>query len=535
METHRNIPVRRPIRALFALAPVAALSTGAGVLSAVTRVPENRIAPGVQVASLALGGKSVEEARAALNALAKQNEIVQVVLRFPEEYGIQRTWNPPAARLGLGLDIDRTLDEARQAGRSSLLMQLVSRVNGARKVDVAPRPTVDETRLRAYLKQQVARDVHRAPENARLVVYAKGGFGIKKEKPGFALDIETSAQAVKQAWMDYYGAPASPADNAPKEGEAAPPNPPLTPLGTQEGTKAQETPPAARTKETLDVNLTGTLMQPKLTADALKDINGDLSNYTTYYGGTGRNRGNNIALAAGRINGTLLAPGDIFSYNKIVGPRVASAGFKEAPVIIKGELVPGIGGGICQVSTTLYNAVLLADLKITRRSHHAFPVHYVPAGRDATVVDGSIDFQFQNSTAAPIYIAASASKGRLSFRILGKKMPGKSVKIELSNHQIIPNGSKTLKDPSLPAGKRIVKESGHRGHRVKVYRVVRENGQVTKRELIANDYYRPFPSVIIVGAGAPAVPPPTNPAVPGVPPANSAAPPTTPAPVSGNN
>ena len=160
--------------------------------------------------------------------------------------------------------------------------------------------------------------------------------------------------------------------------------------------------------------------QPAVSEEALKEIDGELGHYTTHFGGTGANRGSNIAIAAGRIDGTLLAPNEVFSYNKIVGPRIASAGFKDAPVILKGELVPGIGGGICQVSSTLYNAALLSNLKIVRRSHHAFPVHYLPAGRDATVVDGSIDFQFQNNTDSPIYIRASATRGTLSFRILGK-------------------------------------------------------------------------------------------------------------------
>jgi vancomycin resistance protein YoaR len=183
---------------------------------------------------------------------------------------------------------------------------------------------------------------------------------------------------------------------------------------------------------------------------------------------------------------------------------------------VHGELVPGIGGGICQVSSTLYNAVLRSDLKIVRRSHHAFPVHYLPAGRDATVVDGAIDFQFQNSTGAPIYIIGSAHGGRLAFTLLGKRIPGQEVRIELANHTIQPASTETRSDPTLPAGRRVVKTPGHRGHRVTVYRVVKVNGQLVKRELISRDRYRPFPTVVLVGTrrAAPHIPKPAPTAPP---------------------
>src|SRR6185436_11587408 len=98
-------------------------------------------------------------------------------------------------------------------------------------------------------------------------------------------------------------------------------------------------------------------------------------------GGSSRNRVGNIRIACKAIDGTVVLPGEVFSYNEVVGPRVPSAGYKEAPVIISGELSRGIAGGICQVSSTLYNAALLSDMAIVRRTHHGFPVHYLPAGR----------------------------------------------------------------------------------------------------------------------------------------------------------
>src|SRR5205085_12487523 len=159
-------------------------------------------------------------------------------------------------------------------------------------------------------------------------------------------------------------------------------------------------------------------------------------------------------------------PGDIFSYNETVGPRVPSAGFREAPVIIHGELQSGTGGGICQVSSTLYNAALLADLTIVRRSHHAFPVHYLPAGRDATVVDGALDFKFKNSLKYPIAIDAKVVKRRVVFNLYGHPDDQRQVEIASSGVSRIGAGFKTVSDSHLPAGRRIVAKKAQDGRKV---------------------------------------------------------------------
>ena len=344
------------------------------------------------------------------------------------------------------------------------------------------------------MKRQIAADVNRPARNAKLILRTKGGHKILPEKNGVKVDIAACAVTIKQVWTKYYSDPAS-APVAPNSEKPAQLDAPT------DTAKPAETPKTeSDASKPLDVTLTAITAKPAITAAMLGDLTA-LGSFSTHFAlGT---RGSNIALAASHINGTLLAPGQIFSYNKVVGPRIESAGFQDAPVIVKGELVPGIGGGICQVSSTLYNAVLLSDLKIVHRAHHAFPVHYLPAGRDATVVDGAIDFQFQNSTPAPIYIAASSGGGHLSFRILGKKTPGKTVAIELADHEVEPTPPpKTVSDPTLYAGTRRFKDRGHRGQRVTVYRVVKQNGQVLKRELISRDHYRPFAPIVLTGREA---------------------------------
>ena len=129
-----------------------------------------------------------------------------------------------------------------------------------------------------------------------------------------------------------------------------------------------------------------------------------LSSFPTYYSTSDRDRTTNLILAANKINGTVVMPGEVFSYNQVVGERTIAAGYKEAPIYVNGEVVDGLGGGICQVTSTLYNAVVLANLEIVERSNHQFVPSYVKASRDATVVYGSIDFKFKNNRNYPIKI-----------------------------------------------------------------------------------------------------------------------------------
>ena len=411
-QTAKAAPQRKKSRrVMLALAPVLMAAMGAGVLLGLAgRAPAGHIAAGVEVAGTPIGGLTRAEARTRLQALALKNRAVPLVLHFAADTGIKHKWTPDAAKLGLGLDVNGTLDAAEKAGQTGLVGRAASVLTGGKSSTVAPKPTVDEKKLLRYLKRQIAADVNRPARNAKLILLPKGGHKITPEKTGIKVDIEACAAAVTKAWTAYYqsDAPASPT-SAPDSG-AKPEQTPTDPSGSA---PTGETPKSASDKPApLDVTLTLIAAKPAITSAMLGDLR-ELGGYSTHF--AMGDRGSNIALATSHINGTLLAPGQIFSYNKVVGPRIESAGFRDAPVIVKGELVPGVGGGICQVSSTLYNAVLLSDLKIVHRAHHAFPVHYLPAGRDATVVDGAIDFQFQNNTPTPIYIAASSGGGHLAF------------------------------------------------------------------------------------------------------------------------
>lgn len=242
---------------------------------------------------------------------------------------------------------------------------------------------------------------------------------------------------------------------------------------------------------------------PKNLPDAeLEKIKEVMAEYSTKFPAHQGSRNTNIRLASAKLNGQILMPGDQLSFNTCVGRRTVKDGYKVAPVLVNGRHDTGIGGGICQVSTTLYNASLLADIKIVKRNNHSIPSVYVPVGRDATVDYGTLDFVIENNQPGPIAVVSTFEAGKITFRILGTKVTGKSVKITTSGHSAWGNGVKTVVNRSLPAGARRVIEKGSAGHAIMTYRVVYENGVEVRRDTLGRSVYRGSPRIIEVGGGA---------------------------------
>lgn len=192
-----------------------------------------------------------------------------------------------------------------------------------------------------------------------------------------------------------------------------------------------------------------------------------LSEFTTYYATYERNRSTNIQLSTGSINGLVLMPGDIFSYNGVVGERTSARGYKLAGVYENGKVVQGIGGGICQTSTTLFNAALFANLEIVEHANHMFIPSYSSAGRDATVSYGTLDFKFKNSRNYPIKIVSYAQNGVVNFKLYGHKEP---TEYNVNVYAKVTSRTSTH-----------IKSS--------TYRTLSLNGQVVKTENIANSTY----------------------------------------------
>lgn len=225
-----------------------------------------------------------------------------------------------------------------------------------------------------------------------------------------------------------------------------------------------------------------------------------LAIYSTSYASSNANRSTNIALAASKINGTVLMPGEEFSFNGTVGKRTASAGFKTATVYSNGQVTTDYGGGICQVSSTLYNSVLRANLEITNRVNHTFTVGYVPIGLDATVSWGSPDFKFKNSRSYPIKIVATTSNKRLTISVYGLK-EDVEYEVELVSYKTgtVPYSTVYTTDSSLGKGKTKVVQSGSNGATSVAYKVLKLNGKEVSRTLLSKDRYSPHNQIIARG------------------------------------
>ena len=232
-------------------------------------------------------------------------------------------------------------------------------------------------------------------------------------------------------------------------------------------------------------------------AEAFPDL---LASYTTNYSSSNANRSNNIAVAASKINGTVLMPGDEFSYNGTVGQRTIASGFREAGAYLNGQVVSEVGGGICQVSSTLYNSVLRANLEVTDRTSHMFVVGYCPIGTDATVSWGAPDFKFKNNRNYAIRIVATTYNKNVEIQIYGLR-EDTDYEVEIESYRTGSIAAKTTytTDYSLRAGQTKVIQSGSAGSTSVTYKILKKNGEVVDKVLVSRDSYSPHNQVVARG------------------------------------
>ena len=222
-----------------------------------------------------------------------------------------------------------------------------------------------------------------------------------------------------------------------------------------------------------------------------------LGTYSTKFNVSNTNRCTNIRLATEKINGTVVLPGEVFSYNKTVGKRTIAAGFKEAGAYAGGKVVQEVGGGICQVSSTLYNAVLYANLEIVERTNHCFECSYIAASRDATVSWGTLDFKFKNTRKYPIKVVASSKNGVETVSIYG--LPEEieyEVIIQDKRTGTVSRTTKYVDDDTIAEGEELVTETGHDGCTSEAYRILRLNGETVSTTLLSKDRYDALARVI---------------------------------------
>ena len=374
----------------------------------------NKIVSGVNFEGVPLAGMNDVAAKSFLQA-----EAAKKMLPLNFQYGDQQfTINP--AEIGWTAQIDNAVAQAQSYGRGGTFLQnLTSQFNTmTAKPQITLSANFDENLLNQKIAE-IAAKIDTQPVNA---VVNLNGDNIEKIPGviGKKLDQTKLAESLKEPLKN------------------------LTLNGA--------------------IQLEPEEIQPFITTEDISQIDTVLGEYTTYY--YPGNRGENIWIAANALSDKIVKTGWEFSFNTTVGPRSYAAGYYNAPVIINGKTEDGVGGGVCQVSSTLYNAVLLAGLTPTERTPHYFPSSYVSAGRDATVADDVIDFKFRNDFDHPVYLKSFTNGSAVTICVFGTRadLNGNTISIETSGTAMKPT----------------------------VYRVYYNNGQVVKEEYLHTDvYYNP--------------------------------------------
>lgn len=424
----------------------------AGCLTLCASRYELRVRPGVKVGAIDVSGLTREEAARKLRVWWEGQKVQPLTVRV--EHGTAQPLQTTPSKAGFTLDDQAIVADLPTEDFWEAAGRIVGRgpeASPAFNIKLKPNGSQNAF-LDAYVRSSLGES--RPPR----VTFADGVITRSPEISGYALDRDKLAPAIAEA-IAGGGELALPIKEAPKR------------VPDEELTKIVEV----------------------------------MAEYTTRFPIRQTSRNNNLNLASKRIDGTVLMPGDRFSFNTVVGKRTIDDGYKLAGVYRNGKHDLGIGGGICQVSGTLYNAALLSNMKIAQRHNHSMPVAYLPVGRDATVDYGTYDLQFENPYPFPVAISRSFSPGKLTFRVLGVKDPLTEVKIIVADLRSWSRGVQYVSDGSLLPGKQKVIEKGSAGHSATTYRVVYRNGVEIRRELLSRSRYAGGPRII---ARNPAAAPP---------------------------
>lgn len=253
-------------------------------------------------------------------------------------------------------------------------------------------------------------------------------------------------------------------------------------------------------------------LQPALTAETAKSMGivERISTYTTTYKANQPDRVNNIHTLADALNDKLVPPGGVFDFNATVGERTAAKGYREAPAIVNGKLVPQLGGGICQIGTTFFNAVFFSGLPVVERRNHSFYISHYPKGRDCTVTWGGPNLRWRNETSSWVLIKTSYTNSSVTIALYGTS-PGYDVTYTTSDFaNVKPFPIKEVPDPTVPVPKRIVEDAGVAGGTVTVVRTVSKAGQVVRTDTFVS-YYKPKEETVRVGTKVTSTPATTTP------------------------
>lgn len=439
---------------LAALVPVAALAMA---ITDRRFARSGHIAHNVRIAGIPAGGKTEPEALEAVMRDWVAHLPEQIGLRSATTAGADKdAWFMTPGELGSRLLLNEAISGARAVGRAGNLFQRsLDRLRLWRSPhDIRVECAMDEDALHEALVG-LAGKVDRQPRNAEVEI-VDGEVEVVPDVWGRKLKINETAAHLAQVLRD----------------------------------------PATKS-----VELIVEQQEPGVKASQLRKFEVVLGSYGTRFNRAKRSRTHNLHVAVRTLNKAIIMPGEVFSLNERLGPRQPEFGYREAGAFINGELVPSAGGGVCQISSTLYNAALLSNLRIRERRHHSMPVDYVPTGQDATVFYGLIDFKIENDLKNPVLLLADIEGNRLTVNCLGAKEDALDVELVRSDVAVIPHGRKEIEDEELPEGTQEVEKEGRDGHRVTLTRIVRRDDVEIKRERLHRDTYAPRTEVVRVGVG----------------------------------
>lgn len=440
-------------RSLYiSLALIFVLFIVAGVSALIYTGDNDVIVNGVTVSGINIGNLSLEQAEEKLNEEITRLKGQTVKLhedQFSEELTLED--------LGLMLSADSALTEAYDVSRNgSIFKRIVSKYKAANGVELSLTSAWNDQKLSETLANKLE-SLNVPCVEASFEITPQNTMNIKEEQVGRLVDIDDLISQIKG--IDVF-------------------------------------------KPISEITFKFKEQQPTLTAAQLEDqkITGLLATYTTRFNPAETARSENVRLAAKALDKGIVKPGETLSFNQIVGERTVEAGYKDAYIIVNGQFVPGLAGGICQVSSTLYNTGLLANLPVTQRSNHDLAISYVPLGQDATVAYPTLDLKFNNNTGAYLLIRTKVSANSITIELYGKVVPGQEVTISNKIESVIPAEEQKLVDETLGQGETVVKQVGQPGYIVSSVRTTKLNGKVVKTEPLQQSKYTPLPRIVAIGS-----------------------------------
>lgn len=418
------------------------------------------IKTGVYAGEVSLAGMTKEEAQVAVEAYVASLETVEITLIAADNQSVVVT----AGDLGVAWANPEVLDDAMSHGTVGNVVQRYKELKDLENNNVVYPVELefDITAIDTILAEQ-CKVYDREAVDATLTLN-DGEFVITEGQIGYLLDVETSIDTVYGFLADEWN---------------------------HEATSIQ-----------LDIIVS----EPRGSIEELSMVKDVLGTYTTSYTSSGSNRSANVENGCRLINGTLLYPGDEFSTYTIVAPFTEANGYYMAGSYLSGRVVDSLGGGICQVSTTLYNAVLLSELEVTERYNHSMIVNYVDPSADAAIAESSgKDFKFVNNLDYPIYIEGYTQGKKITFNIYGVETRPENRTVEYVSEileTINPTTEVIYPDAGYNVGYVSI-SSAHTGYKARLWKIVKEDGVEISREVINTSSYKMTPRTAVVGISTP--------------------------------